>query len=188
MLTISGGFDWPTLVPWFRLRIKRESMLPGIPDFKGQSQILWTKSQILWMKSQILWMKFQIVWKTSIHFNVVHRKVHWRNPQLKSSNLMPAICVQDLILGGHISGRSRCNLHGGIYNIFLLIISSQWSQTTRKHCNIHLGFRFQDFNLEFCHVLFLLPSVKSSEYFHKIWDSISHLRFTNRRKTLIFTA
>ena len=27
----------------------------------------------------------------SIHFNVVHRKVDWRNPKMKSLNSMPAI-------------------------------------------------------------------------------------------------
>ena len=30
----------------------------------------------------------------SIHFNVVHRKVDWRNPKMKSLNSMPVnICV-----------------------------------------------------------------------------------------------
>ena len=28
----------------------------------------------------------------SIHFNVVHRKVNWRNPKMKSLNSMPAVC------------------------------------------------------------------------------------------------
>ena len=27
----------------------------------------------------------------SIHFNVVHRKVDWRNPKMKSLNSMPAV-------------------------------------------------------------------------------------------------
>ena len=33
----------------------------------------------------------QILWKVSIHFNVVHRKVHWWNRKLKSLNSMPAL-------------------------------------------------------------------------------------------------
>ena len=28
----------------------------------------------------------------SIHFNVLHRKVDWRNPKMKSLNSMPAEC------------------------------------------------------------------------------------------------
>ena len=30
----------------------------------------------------------------SVHFNVVHRKVHWRNPKLRSLNSMPAQPVE----------------------------------------------------------------------------------------------
>ena len=30
----------------------------------------------------------------SIHFNVVHRKVDWRNPKMKSLNSMPAYAYQ----------------------------------------------------------------------------------------------
>ena len=30
----------------------------------------------------------------SIHFNVVHRKVDWRNPKMKSLNSMPAIQLE----------------------------------------------------------------------------------------------
>ena len=29
----------------------------------------------------------------SIHFNVVHRKVDWRNPKMKSLNSMPDIAI-----------------------------------------------------------------------------------------------
>ena len=29
----------------------------------------------------------------SIHFNVVHRKVDWRNPKMKSLNSMPVIAI-----------------------------------------------------------------------------------------------
>ena len=28
--------------------------------------------------------RIPILWKISIHFNVVHRKMGWRNPKLKS--------------------------------------------------------------------------------------------------------
>ena len=34
----------------------------------------------------------------SIHFNVVHRKVDWRNPKMKSLNSMPAMISLDQIL------------------------------------------------------------------------------------------
>ena len=33
----------------------------------------------------------------SIHFNVVHRKVDWRNPKMKCLNSMPGL-VQNMIL------------------------------------------------------------------------------------------
>ena len=56
-----------------RLQIYGDFMNPrferGIPDLKGESQILW---------------------KISIHINVLHRKVHLQNPMLKSLNSMPA--------------------------------------------------------------------------------------------------
>ena len=29
------------------------------------------------------------LWTNSIHFNVLHRNIHWRNPMLKSLNSMP---------------------------------------------------------------------------------------------------
>ena len=32
----------------------------------------------------------------SIHFNVVHRKVDWRNPKMKSLNSMPAYSLLDV--------------------------------------------------------------------------------------------
>ena len=34
----------------------------------------------------------------SIHFNVVHRKVDWRNPKMKSLNSMPAYIISYLLL------------------------------------------------------------------------------------------
>ena len=36
----------------------------------------------------------------SIHFNVVHRKVDWRNPKMKSLNSMPDLCID---ISVHIS-------------------------------------------------------------------------------------
>ena len=33
----------------------------------------------------------------SIHFNVVHRKVDWRNPKMKSLNSMPGIPIQKIM-------------------------------------------------------------------------------------------
>ena len=32
----------------------------------------------------------------SIHFNVVHRKVDWRNPKMKSLNSMPVYAIENL--------------------------------------------------------------------------------------------
>ena len=34
----------------------------------------------------------------SIHFNVVHRKVDWRNPKMKSLNSMPGQCCKLLLM------------------------------------------------------------------------------------------
>ena len=36
----------------------------------------------------------------SIHFNVVHRKVDWRNPKMKSLNSMPQTVIRVLSLSG----------------------------------------------------------------------------------------
>ena len=36
----------------------------------------------------------------SIHFNVVHRKVDWRNPKMKSLNSMPAINTSLRVMQG----------------------------------------------------------------------------------------
>ena len=44
----------------------------------------------------------------SIHFNVVHRKVDWRNPKMKSLNSMPAVIpvsLIDVVLGKASCGR-----------------------------------------------------------------------------------
>ena len=40
--------------------------------------------------SQILGMESQILGTILIHFNVVHKKLHWWNPNFKSLNSMPA--------------------------------------------------------------------------------------------------
>ena len=37
----------------------------------------------------------------SIHFNVVHRKVDWRNPKMKSLNSMPVYINSQINLGRH---------------------------------------------------------------------------------------
>ena len=53
----------------------------------------------------------------SIHFNVVHRKVDWRNPKMKSLNSMPAmICIY---LSGEESmiGQNQAVLALGFGNI-----------------------------------------------------------------------
>ena len=34
--------------------------------------------------------------KFSIHFNVVHRKVDWWNPKMKSLNSMPDMCTNTM--------------------------------------------------------------------------------------------
>ena len=59
-----------------------------------ESEILWTESKILWTESKILWTESKILWTILIHFNVVQKKVHWRNPKLKSLNSMPAVLLQ----------------------------------------------------------------------------------------------
>ena len=48
--------------------------MDGIPDF---------------MDGILDFMKNFII---AVYFIVVHRKVHWRNPKLKSLNSMPALC------------------------------------------------------------------------------------------------
>ena len=50
------------------------------------------------VKSQILWMESQILWKISIHLNLVHRKVHWRNPKWKLLNSMPEKDTKRLLI------------------------------------------------------------------------------------------
>ena len=40
-------------------------------------------------ESQILWTESQNLWKNSVHFNVVHRKVDWQIPKMKSLISMP---------------------------------------------------------------------------------------------------
>ena len=42
--------------------------------------------------------------KFSIHFNVVHRKVDWRNPKMKSLNSMPGYCDTSYAGGSQSSG------------------------------------------------------------------------------------
>ena len=48
----------------------------------------------------------------SIHFNVVHRKVDWRNPKMKSLNSMPAYIFHSILAMQHFrSNLPRVPLH-----------------------------------------------------------------------------
>ena len=55
----------------------------------------------------------------SIHFNVVHRKVDWRNPKMKSLNSMPVVCfirrarIAQLVTAATSVPRVDCSIQGG---------------------------------------------------------------------------
>ena len=66
------------------------------PDYRQAANLRGFRASLisdLKVESQILWMESQILWKNSIHFNVEHRKVHWRNPKLKLLNSMCGLWV-----------------------------------------------------------------------------------------------
>ena len=83
--------------------------IPWTPDFNVESQNLWMESQIWRQNTRFCGQNGKYLWKISIHFNVlhVHGKVHWRNPKLKSLNLMA-------VLYHHSLTHSLTHLYEGI--------------------------------------------------------------------------
>ena len=84
-----AAIDWNNTAPTYtggQFTGIRASMNPR---FEAEFQIL------SWKESQILW-KFS----THYHVVVVHRKIHWRIPKLKSLNSMPVTVTLTVIQTG----------------------------------------------------------------------------------------
>ena len=58
----------------------------------------------------------------SIHFNVVHRKVDWQNPKMKSLNSMPASIYSKLVK----CMQQPCKVVGSWDNGIYLVESERW--------------------------------------------------------------